>query len=243
MLAVWVESVRRRDASIVDVFWGPAFVLVALVGALAGDGDRARRWLLLGLTAAWGLRLAVHLGRRKLGDPQEDRRYAKLREREGTRFARWSLLWVFGLQGLLVLVVSLPLQVGSQASEALGPAIVPGVALYALGMVFETVGDLQLARFRADPESRGQVMDRGLWRYTRHPNYFGDACVWFGLWLVVLPAGGTWWTVVGPVVMAVLLVRVSGAGLLERDIGERRPGYTEYVRSTSAFVPLPRRRR
>ena len=86
-------------------------------------------------------------------------------------------------------------------------------------------------------------MDRGLWRYTRHPNYFGDACVWFGLWLVVLPAGGTWWTVVGPVVMAVLLVRVSGAGLLERDIGERRPGYTEYVRSTSAFVPLPRRRR
>jgi steroid 5-alpha reductase family enzyme len=143
-----------------------------------------------------------------------------------------------------VLVVSLPLQVGSQASEPLGAAIVPGLALYALGMVFETVGDFQLARFRADPESRGQVMDRGLWRYTRHPNYFGDACcVWFGLWLVVLPAGGTWWTVVGPVVMAVLLVRVSGAGLLERDIGERRPGYTEYVRSTSAFVPLPRRRR
>ena len=166
MLAVWAESVRRRDASIVDVFWGPAFVLVALVGALAGDGDRARRWLLLGLTAAWGLRLAVHLGRRKLGDPREDRRYAKLREREGTRFARWSLLWVFGLQGLLVLVVSLPLQVGSQASEPLGAAIVPGLALYALGMIFETVGDLQLARFRADPESRGQVMDRGLWRYA-----------------------------------------------------------------------------
>jgi steroid 5-alpha reductase family enzyme len=243
MLVVWVESVRRGDVSIVDVFWGPAFVLVALVGALVADGDLARRWLLLGLTAAWGLRLAFHLGRRKLAEPGEDRRYAKLREREGARFARWSLVWVFGLQGLLVLIVSLPLQVGVQSSDPLGAAVIPGLALYSLGMVFETVGDLQLTRFRADPASGEQVMDRGLWRYTRHPNYFGDACVWFGLWLVVLPAGGTWWTVVGPLVMLVLLVRVSGAGLLERDIGERRPGYAEYVRRTSAFVPLPPRRR
>ena len=243
MLVTWLESVRRGDASIVDVVWGPAFALVALVGALAGDGDPARRWLLLGLTAAWGVRLAIHLANRKRKEPAEDRRYARLRQREGSSFARWSLVWIFGLQGLLVLIVSLPLQAGAEAEAGLDATIVPGVVLYLVGMAFEAVGDLQLTRFRAEPETEGRVMDRGLWRYTRHPNYFGDACVWFGLWLIVLPAGGTWWTVIGPVVMVVLLVRVSGAGLLERDIGERRPGYAEYVRRTSAFVPLPPRRR
>ena len=243
MLAVWAESLRRRDASIVDLVWGPAFVLVALVGALAGDGDPARRWLLLGLTAAWGVRLAIHLARRKRAEPAEDRRYARMRERRGSSFALWSVIWIFGLQGLLVLVVSLPLQAGAEAPTVLDWAIVPGLALYLVGLVFEAVGDHQLTRFRADPAARGRVMDRGLWRYTRHPNYFGDACVWFGLWLVVLPAGGTWWTVIGPLVMTVLLVRVSGAALLERDIGERRPGYAEYVRRTSGFLPRPPRRR
>jgi steroid 5-alpha reductase family enzyme len=240
MLATWAESVRRADASIVDPVWGPAFVLVALTGALAGDGDPARRWLLLALTTAWGLRLGAHLLRRKLGDPEEDRRYAAMR-RDHPRFAPWSLFWVFGVQGLLVLVVSLPLQAGAQADGALDALALPGVALFLFGLAFEAVGDRQLERFKADPSTEGRVMDRGLWRYTRHPNYFGDACVWFGLCLVVLPAGGTWWTVVGPVVMTVLLTRVSGASLLEKDIGQRRPGYREYVERTSGFLPLPPR--
>ena len=243
MLAAWALSLRLRDASIVDPVWGPAFVLVALVAALAGDGDPARRTLLAVLTAAWGLRLGWHLTRRKLGEPHEDRRYAAMRARRGQGFARWSLYAVFGLQALLVLVVSLPLQVAAGRDAPLGAAALPGVLVFLVGLAFEAVGDEQLRRFRADPASRGAVMDHGLWRLTRHPNYFGDACVWWGLWLVALPAGGTWWTAAGPLAMTLLLVRVSGKDLLERDIATRRPGYADYVRRTSGFVPWPPRDR
>jgi steroid 5-alpha reductase family enzyme len=195
------------------------------------------------LTALWGLRLGGHLLRRKLGDPDEDRRYASMRERRGSRFVPWSLVAIFGLQGLLVLIVSLPLQVGAERGAGLDATVIPGVILFVIGFLFEAIGDAQLTRFKADPGHQGQVMDRGLWRYTRHPNYFGDFCVWWGLWLIVLPAGGTWWTLIGPVVMSILLIRVSGAALLERDISERRPQYAEYIKRTSAFFPWPPRNR
>jgi steroid 5-alpha reductase family enzyme len=241
MLALWLVSLRLRDVSIVDPAWGPLFVVVAFVAALAGTGDAARRWLLFALVALWGLRLGGHLLRRKLGDREEDRRYARMREGKGAAFPLWSLGVVFGFQGLLVLVVSLPVTAAAQGDPALDALAIPGVLLWGLGLFFEAVGDHQLDRFKADPENTGRVMDRGLWRYTRHPNYFGDFCVWWGLWLVALPAGGTWWTVVGPVVMSLLLIRVSGAALLEKDIGERRPGYRDYVERTSGFVPLPPR--
>ncbi|MGI8412616.1 MAG: DUF1295 domain-containing protein [Solirubrobacteraceae bacterium] len=241
MALVWALSVRLSDASIVDPVWGPAFVLVAVVATLAGDGDPGRRWLLLVMTAAWGLRLGLHLTRRKLGQRGEDRRYAKMRQRRGDGFALWSLGAIFGLQAVLVLIVSLPLQVAAGRPAAIGATIVPGLLVFALGLGFEAIGDEQLRRFTADPAHRGQVMDRGLWRYTRHPNYFGDACVWWGLWLVAVPAGGVWWTVVGPLTMTLLLVRVSGKAMLERDIGQRRPGYGEYIRRTSGFLPLPPR--
>jgi steroid 5-alpha reductase family enzyme len=243
MIGLWLISIPARDVSIVDPAWGPAFVLVALVGAVAGDGGSSRRWLLFGLTAAWGLRLGLHLVRRKLGDPGEDRRYKAMRERKGERFVRWSLWSIFGLQGLLVLVVSLPLQVVAERHASLTAAAIPGVVLFAIGLSFEAIGDEQLRRFKADPSSQGKVMDRGLWRYTRHPNYFGDFCVWWGLWLIALPAGGTWWTLVGPVVMSTLLIRVSGKALLERDIARRRPQYADYIRRTSGFFPLPPKRR
>ena len=243
MVALWALSIRLRDVSIIDPAWGPAFVLVAATGAVIGGGCPGRRWLLLILTAIWGLRLGLHLLARKLSDPSEDHRYAAMRERRGSAFVPWSLVWIFGLQGLLVLVVSLPLQVAAEQGGRLGWVVVPGVALWATGFVFEVVGDEQLRRFRARPSSAGQVMDEGLWRYTRHPNYFGDCCVWWGLWLVALTASGVWWTAIGPIVMTVLLVRVSGAARLERDIGDRRPQYAEYVRRTSGFVPRPRRRR
>lgn len=242
MLLTWGLSLRLRDVSIVDPIWGPAFVVVAAVGALAGGGTAEARALLLAMTGLWGLRLGLHLGRRKLGEREEDRRYAKMREREGPRFPLWSLVMVFGVQGLLVLVVSLPLQAGAADGDALRLAVVPGIVVWAMGLAFEAVGDAQLAAFRRDPGSRGQVMDHGLWRYTRHPNYFGDACVWWGLWLTAVALGAAWWTALGPVVMTVLLVRVSGAALLEKDIGDRRPGYAEYVRRTSGFLPLPPRR-
>jgi steroid 5-alpha reductase family enzyme len=243
MVGLWLISIRLRDVSIVDPVWGPAFVLVALVAALAGSspGD-ARRWLLFGLTAVWGIRLGAYLLRRKLDDPEEDRRYVVMRERRGSSFVPWSLVAIFGLQGLLVLIVSLPIQVAAERHAALGVDVIPGVVLFAIGLAFEAVGDEQLRRFKADPSSRGKVMDRGLWRYTRHPNYFGDFCVWWGLWLVALPAGGTWWTLVGPAVMSTLLIQVSGKALLERDMAKRRPGYAEYIARTSGFFPLPPKR-
>lgn len=237
MVILWLVSIPLKDVSIIDPAWGPAFVLVALVCAIAGTGST--RWLLLALTAAWGLRLGYHLTRRKLADPTEDRRYAAMREREGSRFVAWSLVMIFGFQGLLVVIVSLPLQVAATAHASLTAAVIPGVLVFGVGLAFEAIGDEQLTRFKADPGSKGKVMDRGLWRYTRHPNYFGDFCVWWGLWLVALTAGGTWWTAVGPIVMTILLTRVSGKALLERDMSSRRPGYADYVARTSGFFPLP----
>ncbi|HET9124571.1 MAG TPA: DUF1295 domain-containing protein [Solirubrobacteraceae bacterium] len=248
-VGLWALSLRLSDVSIVDPVWGPAFVVVALVclvagDALAGPGGAARRWLLLGLTAVWGLRLGGYLLVRKRGDTTEDRRYAVMRERRSDgAFALYSLVVVFGLQALLVLIVSLPLQVAAERASALSWTVWIGVALWALGLFFEAVGDEQMRRFKARPVSRGQVMDQGLWRYTRHPNYFGDFCVWWGLWLVALGAGGTWWTAVGPLVMSFLLIKGSGAALLEKDISERRPQYREYIERTSSFIPRPPRRR
>jgi steroid 5-alpha reductase family enzyme len=242
MVTVWAVSLRLRDASIIDPIWGPTFVIVALIAALAGHGDLARRWLLFAVTAAWGLRLGVHLTRRKLTELRdEDRRYAAMRTREGGRFTLWSLWAVFGTQGLLVVIVSLPIQVAANRPAALSAAIVPGVVLFLVGLAFEAVGDEQLRRFKADPASGGKVLDHGLWRYTRHPNYFGDTCIWWGIWLVALPAGGTWWTLVGPAIMTLFLVRISGKAMLERDIGRRRPEYRDYIRRTSGFFPLRRR--
>jgi steroid 5-alpha reductase family enzyme len=240
-LITWLLSLRLRDASVVDPIWGPAFVLVALTGALVGDGDASRRWLLLALTAVWGLRLGWHLTTRKLHEPGEDRRYTALRESHPDNFPLWSLGWVYGLQGLLVLIISLPLQVGAERPDRLSWAIVPGLILYLIGVAFESIGDEQLRRFKSRPQSAGHVMDRGLWRYTRHPNYFGDACVWWGIWLVVLPADGTWWTAVGPALITLFLVRISGKEMLERDIAQRRPGYADYIRRTPGFIPRPPR--
>ena len=213
-----------------------------MIGALAGGGCPGRRWLLMGLTAAWGLRLGAHLAARRRREPGEDRRYTALRERRGAAFVRWSAVGVFGLQGILILVVSLPIQVAAAQGGRAFPWAVPGCLVFAVGLAFEAVGDEQLRRFRPTRPTPGAVLDRGLWRYTRHPNYFGDVCVWWGLWLVALTASGTWWTAVGPLAMTGVLIRVSGKTLLERDIAARRPGYGEYVERTSGFLPRPPRR-
>ncbi len=242
MVGLWLVSIRLRDVSIVDPVWGPAFVLVAVIAAATGGGDASRRWLLAALIAVWGLRLGAHLVSRKRGDPEEDRRYQVMRERKGDAFIPWSLVMIFGLQGLLVLIVSLPVQVSAGREAALSASAILGVVVFLVGLGFETIGDEQLRRFKARGDSKGQVMDRGLWRYTRHPNYFGDFCVWWGLWLIVLPAGGTWWTLIGPAVMSTLLIRVSGKALLERDMAKRRPQYVDYVKRTSGFFPRPPKR-
>jgi steroid 5-alpha reductase family enzyme len=240
--ALWAVSVAVRDTSIVDVFWGSGFVVVAWVGLALGEGG-GRRLLLALLVTVWGLRLTAHLARRNLGKG-EDYRYAAMRSRHGGSWPLRSLAVVFWLQGALMWVVSLPVQAAMTGAAPAGLAALAwvGVALWAVGFAFESVGDLQLARFKADPANRGRVMDRGLWRYTRHPNYFGDFCVWWAVWLVALAAGAPWWTAVGPALMSVLLIRVSGVALLERSLMKRREGYSEYVARTSAFFPRPPRR-
>ena len=229
-LIAWVVATLRRNAGLVDIFWSLFFLTAAAVYALqAGTLSPV-----LALLALWALRLAGYLAWRNW-NAEEDHRYRAIRARNEPGFAWKSLYLVFGLQALLAWLISAPLY-AAIASE--GSA--PGVALVLFGIAFEAIADWQLARFRADPASRGQVMDRGLWRYTRHPNYFGECCVWWGFWLIAADAGGAW-TVFAPLLMTVLLLRVSGVALLEKDIGERRPAYAEYMRRTNAFIPGPRR--
>ncbi|MFO1021422.1 MAG: DUF1295 domain-containing protein [Planctomycetales bacterium] len=238
LTGLWVVSVRLRDASIIDPFWGMGFVVVAWVCVAARETAGSRGLLLAVLTSAWGLRLSGYLLWRNRAHAEEDRRYAAMRNFWGEKFW-WVSYWtVFALQGVILWVVSLPLQVGilSPESYPLGPMDVVGSLIWLVGLMFESVGDWQLSRFKADPGNRGKVMNRGLWRYTRHPNYFGDFCVWWGLYVVSLGSGG-WWTVFSPIVMGVLLMKVSGVALLEKDIGERRPEYARYIRETSAFWP------
>lgn len=243
MLITWIISGVVKDASIVDLIWGFGFVLVAWTVLSFSAPAGARGWLLVILTTLWGLRLSLYLTRRNLGKG-EDFRYQAMRRLHGARFFLVSLGTVFGSQAFLMWVISLPLQIGIARSDpGGGVSLVDGVgiALWTLGVFFEAVGDWQLARFKADPASQGNVMDRGLWRYTRHPNYFGDFCVWWGLYLIA-GAGGAWWTVVGPLLMSALLIKYSGAGLLEKTISNRRPGYDEYARRTNGFFPGPPRK-
>jgi len=245
MVGTWLVSLALRNASIVDITWGLGFVVVAWVSALRADGAAGAASLMVAMITLWGLRLGIYLFWRNHGKG-EDYRYVAMRRHWGERFWLISLGTVFGLQGVLMWVVSLPVQmshVGAPMDGVLSTAlVVAGLGLYLLGLCFEVIGDLQLARFKADPANAGQVMRTGLWRYTRHPNYFGDACVWWGIGLVGLSVSGTWWALLGPLVMNILLVRVSGVALLERSLRKRKPDYEEYVRMTSAFVPRPPRR-
>lgn len=239
MVSVWIVSLIVANASIVDIAWGMGFVLVAWTVALGLDEITDRSVVLVGLTTLWGTRLSAYLAWRNLGEP-EDRRYRAMRSKHGDRFPLVSLVMVFLLQGAIMWTVSLPVQAGQISSGSLGILDASGIVVFAIGLAFETVGDLQLARFKSSPSSEGEVLDRGLWRYTRHPNYFGDFLVWWGLYLVAA-GGGAWWTIVGPAVMTLFLVKISGVGLLERTIGGRRPGYAAYVERTNAFFPGPPR--
>jgi len=251
VLALWLLSLRLRDASIVDIFWGPGFGIAAAAAfftasanAAPGESPGARASLLLFMACAWGLRLGVYLLLRSFGGG-EDPRYQAMRRYWGARFPWVSLGTVFLLQGTLMWLVSLPLQIGIgfAGAAALGWLDGLGVALWALGLGFETLGDVQLRRFRADPANAGRVLNSGLWRYTRHPNYFGDACVHWGMGLVALSAAVPWrWlALLGPLLMTFLLLRISGVAKLERSIGRRRPGYADYQARTNAFFPGPPR--
>ena len=236
----WVVSLLQRNVTIVDTLWPVLFILAALTYANCTALPGPRTPIVLGLVSIWGLRLAAHLTWRNHGKP-EDRRYQAIRRRNEPGFALKSLYLVFGFQAVLAAVISLPLLGAIDSPAPLGWLDRAGMLLWAVGFAFEAGGDWQLARFKSDPANAGKVMDRGFWRYTRHPNYFGDFCVWWGYYLMALAAGGAW-SIVGPALMTFLLLRVSGVTLLEKDIGERRPGYADYVRCTNAFFPGPRRR-
>jgi steroid 5-alpha reductase family enzyme len=240
MLALWALSLALSDASIVDVAWGALFVIAAWTARLAaGDAGGAAGTLALVLVTLWGLRLAVHIARRNLGH-REDARYTAMRSRHPGDFWIRSLFTVFLLQGGLALLIGWPVIAAvSRQAGAIGVLGVVGALVWAVGLFFETVGDLQLERFKADPRNRGKVMDRGLWRYTRHPNYFGDACVWWGLSLVAFTTWPGILTILSPLAMTWLLAKGTGKPLLEKDMSSRRPGYADYVRRTSGFLPLP----
>lgn len=231
---VWAASVPLRDASIVDIAWGwlvmtPVFVAAAL---LPPAGPRTLAVLALG--TLWALRLSAYIAGRHQG---EDRRYRAIRERNQPNFAIKSLLYVFGLQAALGTVVALP-AIGAIESAAPWNALdAAGIALAVAGLAIEAVADAQLARFKASPEHAGRVMDHGLWRFSRHPNYFGEFCMWWGMWLIAAAAGAWWWTIASPLLMSLLLLKVSGVTLLEQDLRERRPAYLDYIRRTNAFFP------
>jgi steroid 5-alpha reductase family enzyme len=235
----WLVSLPLRNVSIVDSVWSLLVAGAGITYLWRAPVAGLRSGLVLLLLLAWALRLCLYITLRNRGHG-EDRRYQAIRARNQPGFEYKSLVYVFLLQAVLGWIVSLPLYVAFNSQEPTGWLLRVGALLWIVGFCFEVVGDAQLARFKADPASAGQVMDRGLWRYTRHPNYFGECCLWWGFFLVAADAGG-WWTIVSPLLMTVLLLKVSGVGLLEKDIGERRPAYRDYIRRTSAFLPwVPR---
>ena len=256
-ILTWLLSLARKNVAIVDSVWSLFFLAVGLTYARVSAGagasappsaDFAITWtwgprtvLTVLMLTVWSLRLAIYLTARNWGHG-EDRRYVAIRARHEPGFGFKSLYLVFLLQALLAWIISLPVlgAILSPGPQSLGLLDVAGIALWAVGLFFEAVGDWQLSRFKSAAANRGKVMDRGLWRYTRHPNYFGDFCVWWGFFLIAL-AGGAWWSALGPLVMSTLLMRVSGVTLLEKDIGKRRADYADYIRCTNAFFPGPRR--
>jgi steroid 5-alpha reductase family enzyme len=235
----WLVSLVRNDVSIVDALWSLMFLLILTVYVLLAEALDSRTWLVLSLVTIWALRLSVHIAHRNRGEP-EDHRYREIRRNNEPHFRFKSLYIVFGLQAALASFIAVPLLVAVSGPSVLGWFDGIGVGLWLLGMFFEVTGDYQLASFKAEERSRGKVLDTGLWRFTRHPNYFGEFAIWWGYFFFALAAGG-WWTVLSPLLMSILLLKVSGVALLERSISQRRPDYAEYVRKTNAFFPGPPR--
>jgi steroid 5-alpha reductase family enzyme len=236
----WLLSLPMRNVAIVDSLWSLMLFAAGVIYALGADPRAPRLAFVLWLLALWAVRLSGYITARGMGKG-EDPRYQAIRARNEPHFKWKSLYLVFWLQALLAWVISLPLLGAFASNQPVGPLDYAGILLWVVGFVFEAGGDWQLARFKRDPANAGAVMDRGFWRYTRHPNYFGEFCIWWGLFLIALSAGA-WWSVPGALLISFLLLRVSGVTLLERDIGKRRPQYADYVLKTNAFFPGPRRK-
>lgn len=242
-LLTWIASVVRHDASLVDRTWSLMIAVPMAAYAMQAGAGSPRAIAVITLVGAWALRLAAYITWRNWGHG-EDRRYQEIRKRNEPNFAIKSIVLVFALQMVLAWIVSAPTLAALVGDHPFGILDGLGIAAALAGFLFEAVGDAQMAAFKGDAAHKGQVMDRGLWRYTRHPNYFGEALFWWGIWLVALGAGGLGaaWTVLSPLLMTVLLLKVSGVALLEKDIVERRPAYRDYIARTNAFIPGPPRR-
>lgn len=239
---LWLVSLPLRDASIVDIFWGIGFIVMGWYYlATVGEHPTARGILVCSLVTVWGLRLALHILIRNAG-AGEDFRYRKWREEAGSSFWWISLPKVFLLQAVLLWIISSPLLLAQReiSDSSFGPLDVLGLGLWLFGFLFEAIADLQLVRFKGDPSNTGRVMRSGLWSLSRHPNYFGEAVLWWGIGLLALPAGGVL-ALVGPLMITFLLLKISGVAMLDAALAERRPGYADYIRSTPAFLPLGRR--
>jgi len=238
MTILWIISVIIKNVSIVDLFWGLGFVLTAGFYFLNTNGSETRKVILIILVAIWGLRLSVYLALRNIGKG-EDFRYKQFRQNYGEKRYWWiSFFQTFLLQGVLMWLISAPLLGAQYYSSNNSPGIIDyaGIILWITGFCFEAGGDFQLARFKADPANKGKVMDKGFWRYTRHPNYFGDSAVWWGYGLLCL-AAGSYLPVIGSILMTALIVKVSGVVLLEKSLKEQKPQYKEYIEKTSPFLP------
>ena len=237
MTILWLISIRIKNVSIVDLFWGFGFVLANALYFMETDGFETRKSLLLVLVTIWGLRLSAYLAMRNLGKG-EDFRYQKFRKDYGEHRYWWiSFFQTFLLQGVLMWLISAPL-LGAQfyADDKLGVLDFIGISIWIIGFVFEAGGDFQLKRFKADPANKGKVLNTGFWHYTRHPNYFGDAAVWCGYGFICLSAG-SYIPILGSVLMTALIIKVSGVALLEKSLKETKPEYKEYIEKTSAFIP------
>jgi steroid 5-alpha reductase family enzyme len=236
---VWLISLPLKNASIVDSFWSVFFVAGATSYYFSIEQAGGRSVLIAVLLLLWAIRLAAHITWRNRGQG-EDRRYQAIRARNQPHYEIKSLFYVFSLQAVLAWIVALPLFGALSGQAPLGWLDVLGVLLWIAGFGFEAIGDWQLTSFKADPANAGKVMDRGLWRYTRHPNYFGESLIWWGFWLIAASAGHAW-SIVAPLLMTYMLLRISGVALLEKDLQARRPAYADYIRRTNAFVPGPPR--
>lgn len=238
MTVLWIVSIAIKNVSIVDLFWGFGFVLSAGFYFLNTDGLDARKNILLILVAIWGLRLSIYLAIRNIGKG-EDFRYREFRKNYGeTRYWWISFFQTFLLQGILMWLISAPL-LGAQftgAENNLGILDFAGILIWIIGFSFEAGGDYQLAKFKADPANKGMVLSTGFWKYTRHPNYFGDSAVWWGYGLICISAG-SYVPVIGSILMTGLIIKISGVALLEKSLKDTKPRYREYIEKTSAFIP------
>ncbi len=236
MLGFFIAALIKKDNSIVDIGWGAGFILVAVLTFLLQEGWTLRHWLVTGLVSVWGARLAVHIGLRSRGRG-EDKRYARWRREWGRWFIPRSFVQIFLLQGVLLMIIAYPIiLINHSGRTGLTWLDAAGVLIWVAGFLFEAIGDYQLARFKSDPETKGGIMQSGLWKYTRHPNYFGESVMWWGIFIIALNAAYGWTAVISPVVITFLLLKVSGVSLLERDYSGS-PEYLDYVRRTNAFIP------